>query len=230
MNRMKSILEEWEILEFTGLPDTFPKCRISSIFSTEYSEFTKCLGADFYKKVKECLINYDCTNYDNEKAYVKDDTVAWNGVIKIALQDTTGNIPDHSTYWGLAPKFSCKCIEMIWCTFLGEFIAWSVVRMNLPFMFRQFGANGLVKKLGPKFEGVDIKDFHTMQAAVMREIEQSFSNLDHYMTNNNEDGCFDDYKGNQKGCGCHCGCEDPKCNCEEDCIEIKESGYGYEVG
>lgn len=230
--KIRSILEEREILAFTGLPSTFPKCRISSIMATEFAEMNKCIGQAFYDKMKACVAKYDCEKYDNEKTYSENDTVVWNGVIKIALKENTGVIPDDVNGWGDAPKFKpeCKCIETLWCNFLGPFIAWSVVRMNLPFMFRQFSANGIIKAIGSKFEAADIKDFHTVQAAVSREVEQSFLNLDMFIKANNQDGCYDLYKGIAKGCCGECGCLDEVCGCEENCAEIKESDYGYEIG
>lgn len=233
MAKLKPVLQEWEVLAFTGLPKEFPKCRIGSIFSTEYAEFVKCLGSAFYEHIKNCLAVYDCVPFDNTKAYEIGDVVAWNGVLKIAIKGGVGNLPDSREYWETAPRFKadCECLEVIWCNFLGEYLAWAVVRDNLAFMFRNFSPQGIVKALGAKFEAVDLKDFHTIQAAVSREKEKAFINLDHYMQNNNKDGCFDLYKGIAKGCCGDCGCVPDVCGCEDnDCVETNESDYGYQVG
>ena len=227
-----TILKSSEIIEFLGLDSSFPKCSLRSIFTTEYYEFTECLGTAFYDKLKEDMVKYDCIKYDNDKTYQEGDTVNWKGIVKIAIQETQGNLPDNIEFWEDAPKFKTPCYETLWCLFLGEYLSWQVLKTRLPFISNQITGNGVVKLAkDSKLTPADFKDLRCLDIAINREIEKTFKNMHHYMKHNNSGGCYGWYKGVATKCCGGCGCAPVECTCEDSCLEAKEnSGYDYNFG
>lgn len=226
----KTILQPSDVVLFTNVQKDFPKCEIKSIFSMEYCEFTQCLGSAFQTRLFEDLVVYDCQYYDNAQAYSIGDTVFYEGVVRIAIQAGTGNLPSNHEFWENAVRFATPCLETLWCNFLGPYLAWSMVLIQLPFVHLKIGPAGLVKILGPNIQPGSTSDYRAVQAAILANKETAFLNLDHYMRNNNSDGCFDDYKGNAVTCCGDCGYLTDDCTCSNDCIDHQSRGYANQWG
>jgi len=240
---LKAILTQTDVLTFTGLPDDFPKCDMRSIFQTEYNEFINCLGIDFRKYLVSELADYsEAKKYDNKETYVSGDVVFYKGVYKrVTLDDdsneqkTTGNIPDDICFWENAPRFKKDCLNDAWCTFIGPYLSWVVVRANAPFFFTKLTAKGFVKNEGKGFKSGDMKSYQVYSAAIKREITTAFTNMHHFMEHNNETGCYDLYKGLAEDCCGDCGyaiCKCPPCSCgKSDCDSCgaTEGDYEYEI-
>ena len=222
-----------EVVEFASITKEFPLCTIKTIRSIEFSNLLECLGQTLYDLITADLVDYSAVNlYDNTTAYVVGNVVCFKGLFYTNILNVTGTAPPNKTYWVLSPKFTTPCYETLYCQFLGEWVAWMIVLERMPFWFRQFKAEGLVKLMGKGFEAADLKDFQTVQAAVFRNVERSFENMDNYIKLNSTNTCFTSYKplGNS-GCCTSCGCTLGLCVCSEDCNDDYEnSGYGYQIG
>lgn len=196
----------------------------------------------FRAHLLDSLVDYSSAkNYDNATVYETGDFVKWDGVIKIVIVDdegntqtTTGNIPDDICYWKDADRFSSKCLNTAWCSFIGPYLAWVAIRANAPFFYAHLTAQGIVINKGSNFDSVDIKNYSIFSAAVKREITTAFDNMDYYMKNNNNVGCFDLYKGISETCCSKCGLVDCTCGCScsgEDscgCDECNGADGDYE--
>jgi len=232
MATRRTILRPSEVIYFTNISKEFPKCELRTIFDIEYCEFNQCLGSAFYDKLLADLVEYNCVVYDNTATYAIGDTVFSDGIIRRAIQATSGNPPSNKDYWENAPKFTTECLEKLWCDFLGPYLAWTVVNDQLPHINVKIAAAGLVKITGNGIETASKADYQSIQQSVLAKRERAFYNLDHYMKNNNGDGCFDEYKGIAANCCSDCGCleDDCDCDCQDDCFDEKSDGYGYRFG
>jgi len=222
-----------EVVNFASIAKEFPKCNIRTIKAIEFENLLECLGQKMYEAIMDDLVDYSAVIlYSNTTAYVVGNIVCFDGLFYTNISDVTGTAPPNKTFWVLSPKFGTACYETLFCQFLGEWIAWLVVQERIPFWFRQFQPEGLVKKMGKTFEGVDVQDFRVVQKAVYRNVERAFENIDNYIKLNFDNTCYVDYKPlGVSGCCNTCGCNLALCSCDDDCNDDYESaGYTYQVG
>ena len=232
MPNPQTLLTPSDVLSFTKASKEFPLCELNAIFEMEFCEFTQCLGKAFYDQLLSDLHQYECQIYDDDTAYNAGDVVAFGGVFKVAIADTTGNTPDNVAFWANAPRFQTACFEDLWCKFLGPYLSWTMIRDQLPFVSIKIAAAGLTKTVGQTFEAANTKEYQRVEQSVLARRERAFTNLDFFMKKNNDAGCFDNYKAIANTCCGECGCteEDCDCACDDVCVDEKSEGYAYRVG
>jgi hypothetical protein len=240
----KTLLTPKEIVRFTRIADTFPLCDLQTIFKIEIKEFRECLGVDFYEYLKVNVVKYDYTSYEKNKTYNIGEYVVHNGIIYQAIVQTS-SIPTTITDWTLAPKFNSECLEYLWCNYLGELLAWSVLKNRLPYISTKIEGKGLLKKFDDYSRPAEYEDLKILNYSIDRDIAITFENLDAYIKAN--PNCYLLYKNLDKHACCGCGCikkeythlylngmlycEDAAyvtCNCDNDnCIGIKKRKNRY---
>lgn len=227
---MKTILQPNDVIHYTGISEHFPTCDLRTIMQIEYAEFRTCLGLGFYETLKNDLVNYNAAEFDPNTTYSEGSTVQWYGIVYKALQESTQFTPDNTEYWELAPKFNQSYYQDLWCMFLAPFLSWQLIRSRLPFIWRQVKAEGIVKIFGNTFESAGIKEFQVLHAAVAKEADMTFDNMDSYMKSASHT-YFNTYIKIGKACCGECGHLPDKCTCrkEEQCSR-KNTGYGYHFG
>lgn len=220
---MKTLLLPDEVVNFTPISIQFPRCDLRTLYGIEFNEGLNCLGMHFYNELLGDLVDYSgVLPYAQATSYNTGDLVAYKGVIYTALEDSLqGIIPTTINKWEPAPKFNKECFEKLWCNHLGEYLSWVVIRNRLPFISTQVTAEGLVKKIGEHFEAASDKDFHTVQKAVIAQVDRAFTNMHAYIMANNGNHCYDKYKGI---------IEQSDCGDNVDCKEAKKGNYAYRIG
>lgn len=235
MNNAKiTLLTNEQIKGFTCIDISV--CDPSCINRIEYNEFLHCLGLDFYDFLKSCLNPMDndvC--YEADTTYNEGDVVNYEGKFYTATKDGVLNrLPVDSRCWKPTSMFSKRCLDILWCNFMGEYISWQIVYDRLPFMYRSMDKGVLTKMLSQSKIGVEIEDLHTMMKAVLKAKETAFENMHSWMERASKlpdyDGCYDLYKG-LSSCSCcgDCGCV--CCICDDDCLEANQQFFnGFIVG
>lgn len=225
-----TLLRPSEIVYYSGISKEFPLCSFRTLFSVEEYEFNECLGIAFYDVLLNDLVEYsNVSAYNNNSFYVIGSTVLRDGVIYISIQDTQGNLPSNPEFWELAPKFTTDCYNELWCKYLAEYLSLRVIFDRIPHIHNQIKATGIIRLKGDSFETVGDTGVNSLQKSVLRSIERVFGNMHKYMSRNNENGCFDLYKGLAISCCGECGETKEQCSCD-DCLDSTKDGYEYNFG
>lgn len=222
MSQLKTLLQPSDIVKFTIVSPHFPTCDLRTLYGIEFFEGLNCLGKEFYQQLLGDLNDYSAVlPYSNTQTYNTDDLVAYKGVIYVALVDAlTGVIPTTVEKWDTAPRFATQCFEDLFCLFLGEYLSWVVIRNRLPFVATKITAEGVVKVMGENFAAAGDKDFHTLQKAVIAQVDRAYYNLHSYIMANETNECYKNYKSILEADGCK----------GADCIEQKAGNYAYRIG
>lgn len=241
MNKMlKGIITETEVVYHSGIDLDFQVCDLRTAHNVERFEFRECLGKEFYKTLQSALASYENITWKAKDEagdiieYEKDAVVVYNGIFKKALE-TTSAIPSDKSKWVNAPKFDdskyCGQIyEQLWCDYLAEFIALSVVKAELPRFATRISKDGLIKLFGQNFQAADSKEVDRIAGWIDKKIAIVFSNMDDWLKDNNINGCFDNYKGIANTCCGDCGYSIENCDCDDSCVKGKITEGTYNFG
>lgn len=209
---MKGLMTPSDVIKYSGVKlDTNP-CSFRELYGIEYKEARTCIGLDLWNAMIDAKVDYsDVQPYASGTSYSIGDVVSYNGIYRKATE-VTESLPSSSS-WDDAPIFEGDCAEKyneLFCTFLAPYFAHHVLSIRLPYIWTQIKDIGVfsVDQSGQK--SVDSKAYDRVMAAILRDKEIAFNNLDFYL-NDDESDCFDDYAGKETTCSCDDkGCS--KCN------------------
>ena len=215
----KKLIKKQEVLIRTGLTN-LSSCNINKLDTIIWTEFKGCLGLAFYVHLIKHLADYDeAQKWDVDTDYSEGDVVIYEGCYWIANEDVeSGSEPNgENECWGFAPKFTSECLEGLWCDgSLGDYLSYLVVRESIIPSSVKFTSEGIVRPVSKDYDSVSKSDKEGLVAHYSKCAQCEFEKIDWYMRNNNEDCCFDLYKGIARSCCGGCGCEPIKCVCEDD--------------
>lgn len=189
----KTILTPRELIDFASLDNEFPPCDLKRIRQVEIKVFRDCLGTTLYNEMKASLNEYPCENYNPSETYSTGRVVVYKGVFYEALEQTQ-SIPVNKSYWKKAPKFDKPCLEELWCEFLGEFLAYSVLIPNMPLLLAKIKNGTIVKIFGKDYQAGSKNDMIMLVDALKDFRDLTFENLVAFVRDNNDDGCYDNFK------------------------------------
>lgn len=228
-NAKKVLLTGDMIKDFTCI-DLGGLCIDSCIQSVEYNEFLLCLGMDFYEHLKNCIKDKpkSALCYDDDTPYVVGDIFVYEGHYYETVQDGQSISPLNTTYYTPITLFDSVCLNVLFCNFMGEYIAWSVMIDALPLIRTKLGAKGLHQINTSSKITADIKDYRIAQKSLMKNRQRAFENMDNFITRvtkvDDYNGCYDLYKPLGIGCCCECGCV--SCGCDDDdCFDSNDEHY-----
>lgn len=244
-------LTEKEIIKFTGLDASFNLCDQSLIDRVILKEFYDCIGIDFYKEIMKGLQTYeDVKGFNTDETYNVDDVVSYNGVLYIAIEESTGVIPSSYGCWALAPKFSRQCSEHevplgdkkgsiitktictcdyneFWCSYLGPYLGFSVLKQRIPFIHNRITNDGIVRIENENIKAASQSGYNDLRIAVDSQISMLYELMIKYAKMNNVNGCYDLMKPLNISCCKSCGVKE--CTCDDDCETNKEEENLYNV-
>lgn len=188
------MLTPTEIINFLSLGREFPPCDLKKIKQMVKHEFRTCLGYPFYEYLMSHLIDYECNKYQRNTTYQIGNVVVFDSTYKIATEETTA-LPSDIRYWENAPKFDKKCLEILWCEYLGEYLSWSALIPQLPFLVTKIKHGTVVQLHGEGFSSASKDGLARLERSSKQMRAITYSNMDAFIKENNEEGCYDLYKG-----------------------------------
>lgn len=199
-----TILTPTDVIQYSGIKLRNNPCDYRTIFNIEYSEFRSRLGLELYEDLKAALVDYStATEYTGASTTVNG-IVRFQGVYYKAKSTTTER-PDNATYWLIAPKFEGDCTavyETLFCDFLAEYLALSVLMIQLPFVADSVHTEGVLEYAGQDYKSANQDGITRLQHAIKSKRELVFNNMNAYLIAS-DSTCFDNYLGNlETGCGC----------------------------
>lgn len=200
----QTLLNQFEIIKYTGIRQDTPLCAFNLIFQIEYKEFRKCLGISFYEELKEDLITHVYTTFKSGTNYTVGQKVTFQGVIYEAINATT-QAPIYATDWKEVKKFNKECFNKLWCNFLATYLAWRVLREHQPYLESLIG------------EEKGKAQYDREIVAIDNSANNTLNNLVFWVKSKNTEGCFDKMKSIANTCCGGCGCEVAECSC--DCTD-----------
>ena len=209
-------------------------CKIDDILLVERREFRECLGVDFHKFLKSHLVDYsNVKTWKLGETYSEGDKVKLHKCFWIACPqfNENGNMiplgePGVSEYWKLGEKFTMDCLNDLWCEgFLHKYIDIMVqievgAKQSMPLT-----AAGWVKNFDGKTETLGAKDIVTRVQLLKDQAAEILRQLDDWIRENQNCGCYDLYKNLDKMACKKCGCEKVhSCTCSTgNCITKKKN-------
>lgn len=206
---MKQLISYREVLKYSRVNDKVPVCDIADICTWEENEFRRCLGMDFHKDLVNDLVDYSAVEEWENQAYLKGDTVSFEGLIYVAKVNTSNN--PFSNDWELAPKFTDSDYEYFWCRYLGAYLGNVIMKASIPSMHSYITASGLQKRNTRDSEAVGEKEYFIRQRAFDTTIEVTYNNMLDYVANDTTEK-FVNFGIKADKCG-RCG-EDKKNGCK----------------
>lgn len=204
-----TLLTPKDVIQFTGVNINVTPCTFRELYNIEMYEARKCIGYDFWLVMVAALADYsDKPEYTSGTTYSEGDVVKYQGVYKIALQDTD-KVPTVSTDWENAPRFSGDCAESydgLFCDFLAPYLAHKVLAKRLPYIWTQIRDTGVVTFNGQTFETADSNELTRLQNAIYSDASMILGNLKYYMglDAQEENTCFAEWPGYEDNTGCGC--------------------------
>jgi len=206
----KTILKPFEIPSFSGMVNLpLAVCQFRQLKNLEEYEFRRALGTEFRGVLLEALADYSAAVFFTPGTYSQDAVVKYqtNGVpLFYKAKSSTTNIPTTAADWSLAPKFDAAktcgaAFENLWCEYLGEWLALSVVIKRLPFLNVQITDAGLLQYDGQNYKTAEEKDNRRLMIALESSRNIVFSNMAKFLIANKSEPCFStiDFDGT-KGC------------------------------
>lgn len=222
----KKLIKKQEVLIRTGLTN-LSSCNINKLETIIWTEFEGCLGLAFYDYLIANLAEYeDAQKWVSDTDYNEGDVVIYEGCYWIAKEDVSvDSVPNiEDGCWGFAPKFKSPCLEGLWCEgSLGDYLSYLIVRESIIPSSVRFTSEGIVRPVSKDYDAVSKSDKEGLVAHYSKCAKCEFTKLEWYMKNNNEDCCFDLYKGIANSCCGGCGCVPVKCTCpDDDCNKTSE--------
>jgi hypothetical protein len=200
----QTLLNQFEIIKYTGIRQDTALCAFNLIFQIEYKEFRKCLGIAFYEELKADLITHVYTTFKSGTNYAIGQKVTFQGVIYEAINATT-QAPSYAADWKEVKKFNKECFNELWCNFLATYLAWRVLREHQPYLESLIG------------EEKGKAQYDREIVAIDNSANNTLNNLVFWVKSKNTEGCFDKMKFIANTCCGGCGCEVAECSC--DCTD-----------
>lgn len=206
----KTLLSKTDAKRFSELGEAFPSCDLTDIFQVELTEFRKCLGIEFYEKLKSSLADYSDTPQWVTGSNIEGNTVKNRGTIWTAKTTTASEPIAENEYWGLAPKFdiSTDCgaaYNDFYCLFLGRYLALSVVLQTGGRSAVNLNASGITVKHGDGYAPADSKQRQFFFESIRSQIANTLENMRFWVNNHASKSCFSDSLLIENGDGCGCG-------------------------
>lgn len=224
----KTLLVPKDVVQFTGVNVNITTCTFRELYNIEFYEARKCIGYDFWLAMVAALADYSAdAEYVAGNSYLTGDIVKYQGVYKIALQDTIA-VPTLSTDWEDAPRFAGACAtayDGLFCDFLGPYLAHKVLADRLPYIWTQIRDTGVLTFNGQQFETADSSGLTRLQTAVHKDAAVALGNLKYYMALDASEAntCFAEWPEYDDD---SCGCNSSTCN---TCNPKRRVG-GYSFG
>lgn len=204
-----------DVAKFANVKLPFNPCSFRELYSIEYAEARTCLGFDFWEQMIAALANYsDKPQYTSGTTYSIDDVAIFEGVAYQATKQTT-NQPTVTSDWTPAPKFTGDCatnFDELFCNHLAPYLASRILALRLPFIWKKITDMGVLEYNGQQYESTNSDEYDRLLNAVHRDRSIAWANLQHYLANQNEEVCFQQYLGFKTDeCECGCGSDNGQC-------------------
>lgn len=208
----KTLMTPSLVIQYSGVSLSFPVCDFNTLAMNEEYEMEECLGGDFYQDMLDDLVDYSNTEeYSPLESYIIGNTVFFDGVAYEAIAVVEGIEPPNKDYWQLGRRFGSDCYEDFFCRYLAYYLAHIILRLRLPFIRTRIEGRGTLQYEGQDYKTSDRKDYESLDAAILRQIQIAQANMLRFLKKNKTNTCYENYIG--FGCS-ECGKQNCDCNKE----------------
>lgn len=209
---LKTIMTPNLVILHSGISLNFPVCDFNVLAMNEEYEMSECLGDDFYQDILDDLVDYSATEeYSPLTPYIIGNTVWFDGEPFEAIAVVDGIEPPNKDYWKPGRRFESYCYEDFFCKYLVYYLAHIILRLRLPFIRTKIEGRGTLQYEGSDFKTSDRKDYDSLDAAILRQIQIAQANMLKYLKKNKDNPCYLNYIG--FGCS---GCGKRTCDCSKE--------------